>query len=103
MLNFFLIILSYPIKTFSQHFCSKLPVKFFMGKGIGCIYKYDQRNWPYPSPNTNFIIPPCFDVYIQTQRKSSSDAYEDENYVASSGLDQSTNHCGNTDVNDNND
>ena len=28
-----------------------------MGERIGRIYKYDQRNWPYPSPNTTFFIP----------------------------------------------
>ena len=50
-----------------------------MGKGIGRIYKYDQHTWPYPSPNTNFIIPPHFDTSIQTKRNSDYDASVGEN------------------------
>ena len=28
-----------------------------MGKDIGRVYKYSQRNWTYPSPNTKLIKP----------------------------------------------
>ena len=52
-------------------------------------------NWPYPYPNTTFIIPLYFDTFIHTQRRNVSDASVDKNYVASSGLYQSTNHSGN--------
>ena len=74
-----------------------------MGKGIERIYKYDQQNWPYPSPNTIFVIPPHFDSYIKTQLNSASDASVVANDVASAGLDESTNHHGNTDGKDNDD
>ena len=71
------------------------------GKGNLRIYKYDQHNWPHPYPNNNFFIPKRVDTSIQTQRTSDSDASVDAHYLASAGLDQSTNHCGNTDVRDN--
>ena len=45
-----------------------------MGKGIGRIHKQIQKNWPYPSPNTNFILSQRPDPYIQTHRTSDSDA-----------------------------
>ena len=106
----------------SQCFCSKSPVNIIMGKGIGHIYKFGQRNYPYPSPNTTFSIPLCFDTSIQTlcssasndfvgahdeasdgldnsiktQPKSASDASAGANDVSSYGLDQSTNHNYNT-------
>ena len=48
-------------------------------------------------------MPPRFDTSIQTKHNSAYDASMGSNDIASSGLDQSTNHCGNTDVNDNND
>ena len=73
------------------------------GKGIGRIYKYDHRNLPYPSKNTNFIIPQRSDTYIQVQHNSASDAYVGAHDVVWSGLDQSTNHHGNADVKDNDD
>ena len=73
------------------------------GKVIFGIYKYDQRNCPYPSPNTTFLILPRSDTSIQTQRNSASDASVGANDVAPSGLDQSTNHHGNTDVKYNDD
>ena len=85
----------------SQLFCSKLPVKINTGKRIGRIYEYDHWNWHYPSPNTTFAIPPRFDTSIQTQHNSASNASAGENYEASDGLDQSTSHYGNTDVNNN--
>ena len=74
-----------------------------MGKGIVRIYKYYQQNWPYPFKNTNFIITQCFDNSIQTQCNSDSYASVGENDEASSGLDKSTNHHGNTDGNNNDD
>ena len=74
-----------------------------MGKLIVRIYKYDQRNWPYPPPNTTFVIPQFYDTYIKNQHKSASIASVYSHYLESSGLDQSTNHHGNTDVKDNND
>ena len=64
---------------FFSNFYSELPVKIPMGKVIGRIYKYDQHTWPYPSPNTNFIIPPNFDTSIQTKRNSDYDASVGEN------------------------
>ena len=74
-----------------------------MGKVIGRIYEYYQRNWPYPSQNTSFFIPPHFDVNIPTQCNSASDTSVDKNDVASSVLDKSTNHHGNADDKDNDD
>ena len=56
-----------------------------MGKGIERIYKYDQQNWPYPSPNTTFAISPRFHTSITTQRNSAYDASMDENGEASAG------------------
>ena len=53
---------------FSSHFLSEITT----GKRISRIYKYDQRNWPYPYPKTTFFIPKCYDTYIQTQRNSDS-------------------------------
>ena len=32
-----------------------------MGKGIGRVYKHSQRNWPYPSLNITFVVPPLSD------------------------------------------
>ena len=32
-----------------------------MDKGIGCIYKHSQRNWPYLSPNTTLVVSPLYD------------------------------------------
>ena len=72
-----------------------------MGKGIGRIYKYDQRNCPYPSPNNIFFILQHYETYIQTQCTSSSNASVGEHDLASSGLYQIINHRGNTDVNNN--
>ena len=57
-----------------------------MGKVIGRIYKYDQRNWPYPYPNNNFIIPPHFYTSIQAQRNSDFNASAGANNEASAGL-----------------
>ena len=74
-----------------------------MGKVIAHIYKYDHRNWPYPSSNTTLVIPKCSYPYIQTQRNSASDASAGGNDVESSGLYQSNNHHGDTDGKDNND
>ena len=82
---------------FSQLFLLKITT----GKGIGRIYKYDQQNWTYGYPNTNFVIPPCYDTYIQTQLNIFSDSYVDANYVSSCGLDQNIYHNVNTDVKDN--
>ena len=50
-----------------------------------------------------FLILPRSDTSIQTQRNSASDASVGANDVAPSGLDQSTNHHGNTDVKYNDD
>ena len=72
-----------------------------MGKGIDRIYKYDHRIWPYPSPNTTFIIPKCPDTSIHTQLRSAYNASVGSYDVALSGLDQITNHHGNMDVKDN--
>ena len=74
-----------------------------MVKGIIHIYKYDHMNWPNPPPNTTFIISQNSVTSIPNQRNSASDASVDVHDVASSGLDQSTNHHGNMDVNYNDD
>ena len=29
-----------------------------MGNGMGRVYKHNQTNWPYLSPNTTFYAPP---------------------------------------------
>ena len=61
--------------------------KIIAGKGIGRIYKYNQRNWPYPSPTTSFVIPQRSDTSIKTQYNFFSDASVGAHDVASSGLD----------------
>ena len=46
-----------------------------IGKGIGRVYNYSQRNWPNPSPNTTFFVPPISDnptLQGTTGRKSTS-------------------------------
>ena len=58
-----------------------------MGKGIGRIYKYDQRNWPYPYPNTTFVIPQCSDTSIKPKKNSAYDAYVGGHDLESSVLD----------------
>ena len=78
-------------------------VKIIAGKGIGRIYKYNQRNWPYPSPTTSFVIPQRSDTSIKTQQASASDASIGAHDLSPYGLYQSTNHHGNTVVNDNDD
>ena len=72
--------------------------KITIGKGIGHIYKHDQRNWPYPYPNTNFSIPTCSDTTIKNQLNNDYGVSVGENYVSSAGLDQITHHHGNTDL-----
>ena len=71
-----------------------------MGKGIGPIYKYDQRNLSYPSPNTTFVLTQLSDCYIQNQHTITSDASVGAHSLASSVSYQSTSHQDNTDVND---
>ena len=71
------------------------------GKGISCVYKYDHRNRPYLSQKQTLVIPQHSETYIQTQQTSASDASVGAHALTSSGLDQSTNHHGNTDVNNN--
>ena len=73
------------------------------GKGIGRIYKYDKRNWTYPSQNTTFVIPPRFYTSIQNQKRSDYDTSVGAHDVVPAGLDQITNHHGDTDVKDNDD
>ena len=43
-----------------------------MGKGIYSIHKYDQRNWPYTYPKTNFFIRQYSETYIKPQQVSAS-------------------------------
>ena len=83
------------IYVFLTVFVWNSQVKINMGKGIFLIYKYDQRNLTYWSPNTTFVIPPYFDMYIQKQCNSAYDAYVGANDLASYRLDQSTKHHGN--------
>ena len=78
-------------------------LKITTGKGISCIYKYDQQNWPYTYINTNFVIPKRSDISIKTQCNSASDASVDAHDGSSAELYQSTNHLCNTDVNNNDD
>ena len=89
----------------SYNFCFLVIVlfKITMGKGICHIYKYGKSNCPYPPPNTNVVIPQRSDTYIQSRRNSAYVAYVGAHDVALAGLDQSTNHNGNTEVKDNND
>ena len=56
-------------------------LKLSMGKPIGRIYKYDQRNWTYPYLNTTFVIPPHSDTSIQTQHNSAYYSPVGANYV----------------------
>ena len=74
-----------------------------MGKGISRIYKYNQRIFPYTSPNTTFFIPPGFGTSIQTQCNSYYDASVGANDLVPAVLDQSTNHHGNMYGKDNDD
>ena len=87
----------------SQMICSKLPVEITTDKGIVRIYKYDQNNCPDPSPNTIFFIPQFFDDSIQIQHNIDYDASTGGNYVASAGLDQINDYCGDIDGKDNDD
>ena len=73
------------------------------GKVIGSTYKYGQQNWPYLYPNNDFLIPQLFENYIQTQCTSDYDAYVGTHALVYYGLDKSTNHHSNTDVNNNDD
>ena len=84
-------------------FCSSHSFLFWitMGKGISRIYKYDQQNWPYPSPNTTFVITEYHDASIKNQRNSVSDSSLRSHEISAAVLDQSTNHHGNTGVNNN--
>ena len=77
----------------------RITSQYYHRKGISCVYKYDQRNWPFPSTNTTFFIPPCFDISIQTKRNSALDASAGANDVATDVLYQSTNHHVNTNGN----
>ena len=74
-----------------------------MGKIIDHIYNYEQQNWPYPYPSTNFFIPPGLYTSIQTQHKGAYDASVGANDVSSDVIYQSINHNFNTDVNNNDD
>ena len=31
-----------------------------MGKGIGCVYEHIHFKWTCPSPNTTFVVLPCY-------------------------------------------
>ena len=54
-------------------------------------------------PKHYFFVIQLSETYIQNQCNGASGAYVGAHALASSGLDQSTNHHGNTDVNDNDD
>ena len=41
-----------------------------MGKGIIRIDKYYQKNWPYSSKNTTFVLPQRYDTSTKTQHTS---------------------------------
>ena len=55
-----------------------------MGKGIIRIYKHSQWSWPYPPPNTNFVIPQRPEPSTQTQCTSAYDASVGAHDLASS-------------------
>ena len=74
-----------------------------VGKGIGHIYKRNQRNCPYPYPNTNFFIPQHPDSYTQTQNTSVCDAAVFSHDLDYCVLDKNARNHVNTDVNNNDD
>ena len=41
-----------------------------MGKRIGRVYKHSQHKYPYPSPNTTFVLPPHYVSSLQNDRTS---------------------------------
>ena len=45
-----------------------------MGKGAGCVYKNSQSNWPYPCPNTTFVVPP---ISMSSPQNDFSSGYGD--------------------------
>ena len=67
-----------------------------MGKVFVRIYKYEQRNWPYPCPNTTFEIQQRSETSIQTKCNSAYDASVGAHDEEQAGLYQGTNHHGNT-------
>ena len=78
-------------------------IEITVGKGIVRIHKQSQTNWPYPSPNTTFVILKHPYTFIQTQRTSYCDASLGAHALASSVSDQITIHHVNTDTNNNDD
>ena len=74
-----------------------------MGKGIGCIYKHSQRNWPYLSLNTTFAIPQSSEPSKQTQITSAYDTSVGASDLSSPVLDQNTRNHVNIDVKNNDD
>ena len=91
------------ILSHNFYFLTIVLFKTTIGKRIGRIYKYDQRNWPYPSSSTNFFIPQPSDTSIKTQRTSAYYSSISAHDLASSGLYHFANHHVTTDVNDNDD
>ena len=59
-------------------------IEITVGKGIVRIHKQSQTNWPYPSPNTTFVILKHPYTFIQTQRTSYCDASLGAHALASS-------------------
>ena len=86
-----------------SHFLFEIISQNSHGQRNRLYLKNYQQNWPYPYPSTNFVIPTNFDITIQTQRNSASDASVGANDVASSVLDQSNNKHVNRDGKDNDD
>ena len=72
-----------------------------MGKIIGRIYIYNQHNWPYPSPYSDFVLPQHSEPPIQTQRIYGYLDSVGAHALAYSVSYQSTSYRGNTDVNNN--
>ena len=70
-----------------SHFLFEIISQNSHGQRNRLYLKHYQQNWPYPYPSTNFVIPTNFDITIQTQRNSASDAAVGANDEASSGLD----------------
>ena len=86
-------------------------ISFFLNHNCFVQHYHGQRNHPYiqiwPAelalsiPKHYFVIPQCYDTSIQTQNTIASDASVGAQCLLSSGLDQITNHHGNTAVNNN--
>ena len=72
------------------------------GEVFGRIYKYIQRNWPYPPAKYNLVLPHRSDISVQTQKTSACGASVYAHALESDVSHQRNSYHANTDVNDNN-